>query len=144
MTIQNLIDAIAEALFQTFGSGCDIYTEKVEQNMSTPCFLIRCLNPTLNVHLGQCYKRTNLFSIQYIPSSAEANEECYSVLEKLFECLNDVILPDGKPLHGQNLNGEVTDGTLTFTVNYDGFVYRKPDDPEPEMVDYEVSTDVKG
>lgn len=144
MTIQNLIDAIAEALFQTFGSGCDIYTEKVEQNMSTPCFLIRCLNPTMNVYLGRCYKRTNLFSIQYIPSSAEANEECYSVSEKLFECLKDVFLPSGKPLHGQNMHGEITDGTLTFTVNYDGFVYQQPENPEPEMVDYEVSTDVKG
>ena len=144
MTIQNLIDAIAEALFQAFGSGYEIYTGNVEQNMSTPCFLIRCLNPTMNVYLGQCFKRTNLFSIQYIPSSAEANEECYSVFEKLFECLKDVILPEGKPLHGKELNGEVTDGTLTFTVNYDGFVYQKTENPEPEMGGFEVSTDVKG
>ena len=143
MTIQNLIDAIAEALFQTFGSGYEIYTEKVEQNMSTPCFMIRCLNPTMNVYLGQCYKRTNLFSIQYIPSSAEANEECYSVSEKLFECLKDVILSNGKPLHGQNLNGEVTDGTLTFTVNYDGFVYQESE-REPEMIDCKVSAHMKG
>ena len=87
MTIKNLIDSIAEALFQEFGSNYDYYTEKVEQGLTEPCFLIRCLNPTKNRHLGQRYKRTNQFSVQYIPSTAEAYDECNSVMERLFECL---------------------------------------------------------
>ena len=84
MTIQSLIDAIAEALFQEFGSDYEIYTEKVEQDLSEPCFLIRCINPTRNVFLGKCDKRTNQFSIQYIPSTPEINAECISVMERLF------------------------------------------------------------
>ena len=141
MTIKNLIDSIAEALFQEFGSDYEIYTEKVEQGLTEPCFMIRCLNPTKNVYLGRCYKRTNQFSVQYIPLTAEALDECASVLERLFECLEDVIL-NGKPIHGTELHGEMTDGILTFTVNYDGFVLKEHDEVDMETLD--VQTDVKG
>lgn len=141
MTIKELIDAIAEALFQEFGSGYEIYTEKVEQGLTEPCFLIRCLNPTKNVFLGRCYKRTNQFSIQYIPSTAEVYDECASVLERLFECLESVKL-SGKPIHGMELQGEVTDGILTFTVNYDGFVLKTED--HEVMADFEFLTEAKG
>ena len=142
MTIQNLIDAIAEALFQEFGSGHEIYTEKVEQDLKEGCFLIRCLNPTKNQYLGRCYKRTNQFAIQYIPSTTDANEECASVSERLFECLENVILHE-KPIHGTDLNCEITDGILTFTVNYDGFVL-KQNDTETNIEGFEISTEVKG
>ena len=141
MTIQELIDAIAEALFQEFGSSYEIYTEKVEQGLNGHCFLIRCVNPTKNVHLGTVYRRTNLFVIQYIPSTSEANAECASVLERLFECLEDVTL-DGKPVHGTELNGEVTDGILNFKVNYDGFVLKGRS--ETNMENIEILTEAKG
>ena len=141
MTVQNLIDAIAEALFQEFGSSHEIYTEKVEQGLSTPCFLIRCVNPTKNVHLGVRYKRTNQFVIQYIPSTLEAYEECVSVLERLFECLEDVTL-DGKPVHGTEMNGEVTDGILNFKINYDGFVLKEHIETNMEVL--EILTEAKG
>lgn len=141
MTIQELIDAIAETLFQEFGSDYEIYTEAVEQGLTEPCFLIRCLNPTKNRHLGQRYKRTNQFSIQYIPSTAEAYAECTSVLERLFECLQDVIL-SGKPVHGTELQGQVTDGILNFTVNYDGFVLKVEE--QTSMNDLKVLTEAKG
>ena len=141
MTVQNIINAIAEALFQEFGSGYEIYTEKVEQGLVEPCFKIRCLNPTKNLFLGRCYKRTNQFSIQYIPSTADANEECASVLERLFECLENVIL-FGKPVHGTELHGEITDGILTFIVNYDGFVLKTEE--QIDMGDVKVLTEAKG
>ena len=142
MTIQNLIDAIAEALFQEFGSTYEIYTEKVEQGLTPPCFLIRCLNPTKNIHIGRCYKRTNQCSVQYIPSTDSSIEECNSVMERLFECLESVILSD-KPIRGTDLHGEVTDRILTFTVNYDGFVL-KEEIEETGMGGIEVLTEAKG
>lgn len=141
MTIQNLINAIAEALFQEFGSGYEIYTEKVEQGLTEPCFLIRCINPTKTVFLGRCYRRTNQFSIQYIPSTEEAIDECNSVIERLFECLENVIL-HGKPIHGTEPHGEITDGILTFTINYDGFVLK--DEEEYIMEEVEILTEAKG
>lgn len=141
MTVKELIDGIAEALFQEFGSGYEIHIEKVEQGLEEPCFLIRCLNPTKNVDLGQRYKRTNQFSVQYIPSGADAIEECILVLERLFDCLENVIL-HGKPVHGTELHGEITNGILTFTVNYDGFVLRTEE--QTDMEDLEILTEAKG
>jgi hypothetical protein len=141
VTIKELIDAIAEALFQEFGSDYEIFTEAVEQGLNGRCFLIRCLNPTKNVFLGQCYKRTNQFAIQYFPATAEAYAECASIMEGLFECLKNVIL-HGKPIHGTELHGEITDGILTFTVNYDGFVL-KTEGKDP-MTDIEILTEAKG
>lgn len=141
MTIQNLIDAIAEALFQEFGSTYEIYSEKVEQGLTPPCFLIRCLNPTKNIYLGRCYKRTNQFSVQYIPSTAEAVGECNSVAERLFECLENVTV-NGTLCHGLDLHGDVTDGVLTLTVNYDGFVLKEY--TETNMEDLELLTEAKG
>lgn len=142
MTIKQLIDAIAEALFQEFGSSYEIYTEKVEQGLTEPCFMIRCVSPTKNLHLGTRYKRTNKFVIQYIPSTLEAYDECISVLERLLDCLQDVIL-SGKPVHGTDLNGEITDGILNFMVNYDGFELFHTND-EISMNAVEISTEAKG
>ena len=141
MTIQNLINAIAEALFQEFGADYEIYTENVEQGLTEPCFLIRCLKPTMNLFRGRFYKRTNQFSVQYIPSTQEANEECISVMERLFICLKNVTI-HGKPVHGAELNGEITDGILTFTVNYDGFVLK--DEEEYIMENLDILTESKG
>ena len=141
MTITELIDAIAEALFQEFGSDYEIHTEKVEQGLEEPCFILRCLNPTKNVDLGLRYKRTNQFSVQYIPSTAEVFTECAAVLERLFECLENVIL-HGKPIHGTELHGEITNGILTFTVNYDGFVLKVEE--HTSMEDLEILTEAKG
>ena len=117
MTVKNLISAIAEALFHEFGADYEIYTEDVEQGLQEPCFLIRCLNPTKNRHIGTVYKRTNQFAIQYIPSTAESNDECAAILERLFECLECVYLY-GNVLHGSELHGEIKDGILTFTVPF--------------------------
>ena len=141
MTIKDLIDAIAEALFQEFGSTYEIYTEKVEQGLTEPCFLIRCVNLTKNLHLGVRYKRTNKFVIQYIPSSSEAYDECISVLEKLFDCLKTVTL-SGKPIYGMDLNGEITDGILNFMVNYDGFELLENTD-ETSMEGCEILTEAR-
>jgi len=140
MTIKELIDAIAEALFQEFKSGYEIYTEKVDQGLKEPCFLIRCLNPTKNIHLGSVYKRTNLFTIQYFPSTLEANEECASVLERLFECLEYVTVSN-KKVRGTDLHGEVTNGVLTFMVNYDGFVLKQ--ESKTNMTRYGLLTKVR-
>ena len=141
MTVKNLIDAIAEALFQEFGSGHEIYTEKVEQGLEEGCFLVRCVNPTKNVDLDIRYKRTNQFVIQYIPSTAEENDECLSVLEKLFDCLEYVILSE-MPVRGTEMHGEITDGILNFMVNYDGFVMKERS--ETNMEDLDVLTEAKG
>lgn len=141
MTIQEIIKAIAEALFNEFGASYDIYTEKVEQNLQEPCFLIRTLEIEKNVDLGIRYKRINSLVIQYIPESEKKYNECLLVMERLFDCLKDVVV-SGKVVHGLDLQGSITDGILTFTVNYDGFILDIPIETNMETV--EVNTEAKG
>lgn len=143
MTIQNIIDGIAEALFQEFGSNYEIYTTKVEQGLNEPCFLVRCLNPTKNRSIGVRHLRTNQFAVQYFPADhSDPVGECYFALERLFDCLRDVVVL-GKPVHGADLNGEIVDGVLTFTVNYDAFVFEQIES-EPVMNTVNTWTEAKG
>lgn len=141
LTIQKIMDAIADALLQEFGSGYEIYTEKGEQELTTPCFLIRCLNPTKRIYLGRCFRRTAQFSIQYIPLASEALSDCLAVLERLFECLADVTVSE-KIIHGTGLHGETADGILTVTVNYDGFELKEYTETTIEVMG--VETKMKG
>ena len=141
MTIQNIIDAIAEALFQEFGEDYEIHADKVEQGLNPKSFIIRCLNPTMNKHLGNVYLRTNQFSVQYIPSDVDPITECTNVMERLFECLEDVTVLD-RIVHGAELHGVIADDILTFTVNYDAFVRKVPATYIMEVLD--IETDVKG
>lgn len=141
MTINDFIKAIAEALFNEFGASYDIYTEQVQQNLKTPCFLIRTLEFENNVDLGSRYRRINPFVIQYIPESQKAHNECLLVMGRLFDCLKDVVV-SGKIIHGFDLHGSITDGILTFTVNYNDFILDIPS--EVGMGSLEVKTEAKG
>lgn len=138
--INKIIDGISEAINQEFGDGYDIYTESIEQGLEEPCFSILCLNPTNDLFLGQRYKRTNQFMIQYFPSTDEKNKECFDVQERLFDCL-ELITVNGDLTRGTRMNGEMVDGVLNFTVNFDMFVYKVQ--TLEEMETYSVSTDVR-
>ena len=140
--INKLLDAIAEALFQAYGSSHEIYTEKVEQGLVEPCFLIRCLDPTMNRDLDRRFKRTTLFSVQYFPATDAKVAECTGVLETLFDILTDLPV-SGSVVHGVDLNGQITDDVLTFTVRYDLFVL-KDKAPDANMDDLTVETEAKG
>lgn len=140
--IQKIIDAISIALNTEFGDGYEIYTEGVEQGLQEPCFSILCLNPTIEQFLGNKYYRTNQFSIQYFPSTIEKNAECFSVHERLSNCLEYVTI-DGNSSRGTKMNGQIVDGVLNFFVNYDMFIY-KVVPSEDEMETIEFNSDVKG
>ena len=143
--IKKILDAIAEALFQKFGSNYEIYTEKVEQGLDGNCFTIRCLNPMLKCDLKQRFKENLLFSVQYFPTSTTDNtiiQECTEVLEKLFDTLPDIKV-DGKVIHADQLQGQITDDVLTFTVTYNLFVL-KIIDPAVDMGDLTVKSEAKG
>lgn len=141
MTIQNIIDGIVGALRQEFGEDPEIYDDKVEQGLQSNSFIIRCLNPTVNRHLGNIYLRTNQFSVQYIPSDTDPITDCNNTMERLFICLEDIVVLD-RIVHGADLHGEVKDDVLTFTVNYDAFVRKEPEIFIMEVLD--IESEVKG
>lgn len=115
--IKSIIDGICLALSEEFGSDYKIYIENVEQGLKEPCFIVSLLNPTLNLYRDKRYYHTNLFSVQFFPASADAWTECAEVFERMAMCMEVV----GEVYRASNFSGEVVDGILTVTTNYNAF-----------------------
>lgn len=140
--INKIIDGICVAIDSEFGDSYEIYTESIEQGLVEPCFSILCLNPTINQVLGNRYFRTHQFCIHYFPSSSDGKSECYSVVERLMDCL-ETIEVDGDSVMGTKIHAEITNGVLSVFVNYNMYV-RKENPAEPSMEEVSHNSTVKG
>lgn len=131
--IQEIIDGAVAALLDAF-PGIKVYTEQVKQGLEEPCFILRVISPTNEQFLGNRYYRTNLLSVQYFAESeTDAKAECYRVCDALFRVLEYVTVCGG-PTRGTGMRGDVLDGVLTFTVNYNLFVRIKTEfDPMEDL-----------
>ena len=119
--IQAVIDGVIAALKAEF-PGVKCYDEQVQQNLKTPCFVIRCINQSDEQVLGNRYYREHLVSVQYLPESARnANTASYKVQDALYQVL-EYITVDGDLQRGTGKKGTVTDGVLTFLVNFNMFI----------------------
>ena len=128
--IQEITDGILAALDEAF-PGAKLYDETAKQNLQTPCFIIRCINPVNQRHVGNRYWRECLFSIQYLPESGTgAHAACYAVQDKLYLALEYVAV-EGRLQRGTGMRGELLDGTLTFLVSYNMFVTAGPAEEGP-------------
>lgn len=140
--INAIIEAVSIALNQEFGDDYEIHREEIKQGLVEPCFFITCLNPTNNQFLGKRYERINPFCIQYFPKSAEKQQECADVAERIYDCLEYITVDgDSRPIRGSNMKHEVVDGVLNFFVNYDFFVIKTEE--QSAMENITASTNVK-
>ena len=115
--IQEVINGIISAIRTSFDETFRIYTESIEQGLIEPCFSILSLNPSGERELGNRYKRFFPFMITYFPSSDEPIAECNAVCEELLGLLTDIQTGIGL-LHATELSGEIVDGNLQFSVQY--------------------------
>lgn len=138
--INKITESISIALDAEFGEEYTIMREVSKQDLKEPCFFIACINPSMKQFLGRRYCRKNQFAIQYFPKSECVNEECGSVAERLFFCLEYIaVLKD--LLRGTNMHYEIADNVLNFFVNYDCFVREQREDTPLEHV--EIANHVK-
>lgn len=140
MNVGAITSAVSTAVYNAFGDGYEIYTDKVTQGLREPCFLIRGLNGAKNVDLGRRYKRETQISVQYFPKAEGDCAEIADALERLLEAL-DTIEADGCLLHGRDIAGTPHDGMLTVTAIYDGFVLRE--EALPDMDSLTTQTNAK-
>lgn len=140
--IQRIINGMLAAINEEFGDSYTLYTESVKQDMKEPCFFVFCISPNTRVFRGRRYLHENQFAIQYLTAADEPRAECASVAERLFACL-ELITVDGDLVRGTDMNAEISDEVLTFTVNYNFFSYRSGD--ELKMEEFEgTETTLKG
>ena len=117
--VNDIIAGISNALYNEFGY--ENHMEEIKQDLEEPCFFISALNPSAREYPGGRCRRDNSFVIQYFPESeGHAASECYSVAERMLKCLG-LISVQGQLLHGSSMNYRVTDGVLSYFVDYNFF-----------------------
>ncbi len=140
--MQRIINGILDAINEEFGDSYTLYTESVKQGMKEPCFFVFCISPNTRVFRGRRYYHENQFAIQFLTDAEEPRTECAAVAERLFSCL-ELITVDGNLMRGTEMNADISDEVLTFTVNYNFFSYRTTD--ELKMEEFEgTETTLKG
>ena len=85
--VNKLVDGITRAIHYQFGQEYHIYTENKEQEMKEPCFFVSCVSTDDKRVLGNRYKLTNKFCIQYFPCSDEPKRECNTIRDALVMAL---------------------------------------------------------
>lgn len=140
--INKIINGIVDAINIEFGDDYEIYTESIEQGLQEPCFSVLILNPTSELFINDKHMRTNKVMIQYFPSTNDKYQECNEVLVRLFNCLELIYIGDDLT-RGSNMSGEIIDGVLNFSINYDMFVYKSHDKGQT-MENLDVDSNVKG
>ena len=100
--LNKIVDGIVRALSSVY-SECEIYTEKVEQGLAEPCFLIECINPSSEQFMGRRYRQTTPFCIHYFPKGPDKSEESNAVFMALTDCL-EYISVDGQLVRGTGMH----------------------------------------
>lgn len=119
----SVVKGIAQALDAEFGEDHTIYTESIKQGFKEPCFFISLVSSSNKTALGNRRFSENLLCVQYFPKDEQrGNEECFEVMDRLVKCLKYITV-DGDLVMGRKMNGELTDGFLSFFVNYDYYTY---------------------
>lgn len=112
---------IGAALNKEFGDNYAIYSEKVLQGISLPCFIINQFDSDYQRQIAGGKRHERRFVITYLTADECLNpaEECNNIAERLYDCL-DFIEVDGQPMHGADLKHEYDpeDSSLRFYVNF--------------------------
>ena len=138
MTVNMLIEAISAALNSEFGDEYEIHMEEIRQDLKEPCFFIQSLKPKTEQFFGVRYHQRYDFCIQYFPKTLEIQRECNDTGERMYRSLEYIVIPDGRPVRGTEMNYEVLDSVLNFYVNYDSFVIRAEEEDHMEEVTHKV------
>lgn len=123
--ITSVVNAVTKQLGTTFGNTYRYYVENIEQGVETPCFhvapritLMRSRSPIL-------YDRTIPIVVHYFSDSkTDSNKDCYSMGERVTECLE--YLPFGDTiLRGEDISWQLVDDVLQVFITY-RFITKKP------------------
>ena len=140
--IEEIIAGISSKIYETFGEGYDIYSDRVAQNLNEPCFIISPLTHTQQSKLSNSvykrYYRKYPFCIFFYPKrNGNQYSENQLIAEKLYECL-EYIQTDVGLLRGSNMRYSIEDKeVLNFVVNYNLFVRKDGTEELPKIENVE-------
>ena len=122
--LNSIVDGISIKLNSIFGDSYETTAENVEQGLQPHSFFIKPLPVTHKPLLGKRAQRTYPFVIAYFPDTEnmEMNAEMMGVAEKLLDGLEYITLQNGEMIRGHDLEPEIVDGVLHFSVKYIVFI----------------------
>lgn len=139
---QSIVQGIIDALHTEFGADYTYYANKVPQNFKEPAFYVRQVSASMDLILGRRYLRRGLFRIVYFAGKRKTPEqEMNGVADRLYPVL-EYIKMDGDLIRGTEMEHEIEDEELHFTVHYDIFVMR-PRPEAPLMQELQLKVDLK-
>lgn len=134
--VKLITESISIMLNAAFGDEYTCYLEGVEQGLSEPCFFIQNIKAEKNLYFNRRYLCENKFCIQYFPASeSEPKAECEEIAHRLYDVLEWLTFhDDGAMIKGKELHHEISDGVLSFYVDYDLFLLKVPDQTNMETL----------
>ena len=125
----NVVQEIVDKLRTVYPSAqYDIYTERIEQGFSAPCFSIR--------YPSGLHEIVQHMDVRFFPSDSRPQEQCREVAQTL-----TLLLRRTESLRGSNLSWEITDEVLHFFADYRQFVREIPEDIPMENLQTTVGTE---
>ncbi len=120
MEINDIQNAISVKLHEAFGADYKKYIDEVPQGFVTPAFLIQFLSLEHIRQIGNRWKVTTLFDVQYFPENGLS--EASNMTLKVQQAVKEITLLNGSLMLGTGANSEVVDGISHNFIHFNFFL----------------------
>lgn len=128
----SLLNAVTKQLGTTFGTKYHYYMEDVEQDLIKPCFTVDLLTPMQRSKSPVLYDRTMPLVVHYFSDSKlKTKSDCYSMAERIVECLEYLPFKEGL-IRGEDISWQIVEDVLQVFVTYK-FTTKKVTEDETVM-----------
>ena len=141
--VNSILDAVTTQLGKTFGTSYHYYVENVEQKLTTPCFTVDVLLPTMRSKSPKLYDRTMPLVVHYFSDSkSDLKKDCYNMAERTLECL-EYIPYENSILRGEDISWQMVDDVLQIFITYKftTVMSKETEDNMEDIVDTVVRAD---
>lgn len=118
--VNEILNGISAALKDVF-PGCTIYSQNIEQGLTSPCFFIQLTSQNQKCMIGHRSRMDYQFDIAYFPTDENDNDGKYEVGGQAIHALEYISVTDGL-LRGQEREIELLENQLHIRVRYSLFV----------------------
>lgn len=114
--IENILNGMIKKLRETFPDH-PVYTDAVEQGVQMPCFFIAHVTGAREQIINNRYQDRHVFCVHYLPDNPDNSESKARVIERLYDGLEFISLPDGD-IQGKDLHAEPVGEMIHFYATY--------------------------
>ncbi len=132
--INQVIDGVCRAINNEFGEEYHIYTEKIEQRFTRPCFFVKTEQSSTELFRGDRYFMKNKVLVTYYPCYKGKNQDMGEILQRLSLSL-EVINVEAEPLRCTALSTSLSGDKAEAQAEYNFFVRLKKEEEKPELME---------